>query len=207
MVKPTSVESKKATIGKALPPVIPTKNLATSLFRLERLTTSRTLVQKGNRIRTLVASCVVVSTVCTQVTGAPRSSRFVTTNTRPMAPTATPKLRLSKHTVRQVTLSVLTTNARTWSLLSCLDGGVLPGSRPRKLVLLTSSPGLTSIMLDGPGTTTWATNGTIITNVIATKTPKLSNRALFIGTSLVTRLIGPFGAVVNRGTELEKLLF
>lgn len=70
-----------------------------------------------------------------------------------------------------------------------------------------SSFGLIFIMLDGFGIIMWVINGIIIINVIVMKMLKLLNRVLFIGISLVICLIGLFGVVVNRGIDLEKLLF
>lgn len=62
-------------------------------------------------------------------------------------------------------------------------------------------------MLDGFGIIMWVINGIIIINVIVMKMLKLLNRVLFIGISLVICLIGLFGVAVNRGIDLEKLLF
>lgn len=70
-----------------------------------------------------------------------------------------------------------------------------------------SSFGSIFIMLDGFGIIMWVINGIIIINVIVMKMLKLLNRVLFIGISLVICLIGLFGVVVNRGIDLEKLLF
>lgn len=70
-----------------------------------------------------------------------------------------------------------------------------------------SSFGSIFIMSDGFGIIMWVINGIIIINVIVMKMLKLLNRVSFIGISLAICLIGLFGVVVNRGIDLEKLLF